>query len=211
MNRFILCVGVILLPAIMTQCRADDSKPQAGDAAIEKVVADSLAAGQKMDWQAYAELVHPESLQEYKTMWLPALQAAARERPEKQADLLSAFDKAPDLKTVISLKPKELFVSSMKGMAAQFPQWKADASKAEQKIIGTVHEGDDKAYVVVRTITKFGRADMTKVEVIALKRSGAEWKIMLPDVVRTMADTIRRTGQDVQKSGPVQDLPKPDK
>src|SRR4029077_12886181 len=42
---------------------------------------------------------------------------------------------------------------------------------------------------------KLDQTEITKVEVIALKRSGAEWKMMLPDVVRTMADTFQRTLQ----------------
>jgi hypothetical protein len=52
---------------------------------------------------------------------------------------------------------------------------------------------------------------MTKVEVIALKRTGTEWKLMLPDVVRIMAETFARTGQNTQQSGPVKDRADPEK
>jgi hypothetical protein len=144
-------------------------------------------------------------------MWLPVLQAATRERPEKQADLLSAFDKATDLKTLISLKPKEFFVHSMKGIASQLHGLTASPLKVEEKIIGRVREGDDQAYVVVRTRRKFDGAEMTRVEVVALKRSGPEWKMLLPHSVRVMAETFKRTGQDTQKSGPVKDRADPDK
>ncbi|MBO0699245.1 MAG: hypothetical protein J2P46_12685 [Zavarzinella sp.] len=125
--------------------------------------------------------------------------------------MLSAFDKATDLKTLIALKPKEFFVRSMKGMASQIPALTATPLDVDQKIIGTVREGDDQAYVVVRTRRKEDPGELTRVEVIALKRSGREWKILLPDVVRIMADTFRRTGPAVQKSGPVKDCAEPDK
>jgi len=208
MNRFVFCLCALLVPVFSTLCRAGDAKPQHADAAIEKVVADNMEAARKGDWNRYAELVHAESLEDYKNMWLPALTAAAKKGPDKQADWLPAFDKATDFKSVIALKPKEFFVSSMSGMTSLFSKGSASPSSfyGDGKIIGTVHEGDDQAYVVVRTRRKLDGAEMTKVEVIALKRSGTEWKMMLPDVVRTMAETFTRTpGQNTQKSGPVKD------
>ena len=211
MNRFVFLLCILLIPVFSTLCRAGDEKVQRADAAIEKVVADSMEAAGKGDWKRYAELVHPESLEDYKNMWLPALKVATKEGPDKQADLLPLFDKAADLKSVIALKRNEFFVSSMKGMASQFSEGIANPLKVDEKIIGTVHEGDDEAYVVVRTRRKFDRAEMTKVEVMALKRSGTEWKVMLPDVVRIMAETFTRTGQNTQKAGPVKNRADPDK
>jgi hypothetical protein len=211
MNRFVFCLCVLLLPVFSTLCRAGDAKPQRDDSTIEKVVADSMEAARKGDWKRYAELMHPESLEDYKKMWLPFLTAAAKKGPDKQADWLPAFDKATDFKSVIALKPKEFYVSSMKGMASQFQKGIANPLDVSGKIIGTVHEGDDQAYVVVRTRRKIGRAEITKVEVVALKRSGTEWKMMLPDVVRIMAEMFTRTGQNTQKSGPVKDRADPDK
>jgi hypothetical protein len=205
---------VLLPPACSALCGTGDAKPQRDDTAIEKVVADSVEAGRKMDWKGYAELVHPESLEDYKKIWMPALTAAVKAAPDKQAELLPFFDKAADLKSVIALKPKEFFVSSMKGMASQLHREGVPGALNVAdviKIIGTVHEGDNQAYVVVRTRRKFDGAEMTKVEVIALKRSGTEWKMMLPDSIRIMAETFRRTGQDAQKAGPVKDRVDPDK
>jgi hypothetical protein len=211
MNRLVACLCVLLLSVSVTVSRGEDPKPQREDAAIETLVAESMDAGRKMDWKRYAELVHPESLQEYKNMWLPVLQVAIREGPEKQADLLSAFDKATDLKTLISLKPKEFFLSSMKGMESQLRGLNAGPLEVDEKIIGTVREGGNRAYVVVRTRRKIAGTEMNRVEVVELKRSGAEWQLILPDSVRVLAETFRRTGQDTQKSGPVRDRADPDK
>src|SRR5262249_36865015 len=122
MNRFVCCLCVLLPPASSTPCRAGDAEPQRDDAAIEKVVADGMEAARKGDWKRYGELMHPESLEDYKNMWLPALTAAAKGGPGKEADLLPLFDKATHLKSVIALKPREFFVSSMKGMASQSHQ-----------------------------------------------------------------------------------------
>src|SRR5439155_2041705 len=133
------------------------------------VVADSMEAARKGDWKRYGELVHPESLEDYKRMWLPVLQAAAKKGPEEQADLLALFDKAADLKCVIALKPTVFFASSMKGMASQFHEVSISPLNADEKIIGTAREGDDLAYVVVRTRTKTKETEITKVELMTLK------------------------------------------
>src|SRR5580700_4779185 len=102
MNRFVFFLCVLLLPVFSTLCRAGDAKPQGDDAAIEKVVADGMEATKKGDWKGYAELMHADSLEDYKKMWLPMLTAAAKKGPDKQADWLAAFDKAADLKSVIA-------------------------------------------------------------------------------------------------------------
>jgi hypothetical protein len=211
MNCLISSLCLSALPTFAALCPAGDPKPHRDDAAIENVVAVGMDAARKMDWKGYAELVHPESLVDYRSMWLPVLRATDKEGRDKQADLLRLFDQATDLKSVMDLKPKDFFVRSMKGMASQFSVTAANPLNGDEKILGTVHEGDDRAYVVVRTRRKFDGAVMTQVEVIALKRSGTEWKMMLPNSVRIMAETFRRTGQDVQKSGPVTDRPDPDK
>jgi hypothetical protein len=43
-----------------------------------------MAAGRKTDWKGYAELVHPESREDYKN--LPVLTAAAKKRRDQQAE-----------------------------------------------------------------------------------------------------------------------------
>jgi hypothetical protein len=210
MNRYVLhwCMPLVLL---LTLSSVADSQTKRDDSAIEKVVAASLESSKKMDWKAYAELVHPESLQDYKNMWLPALQAALTRGQEDQAELLTVFDKAADIKSVIAMKPKEFFACSMTGMASQFRYVHTGPLTVDGKIIGTVRDGDDLAFVVVRTRTKNKATETTRVELITLKRSDKEWRMLLPDVVRIMAETFKRTGQNTQKSGPVKDRADPDK
>ncbi len=212
MKRFVSSLCVLFLPGIAMFCQGEQPKPHRPDADIEKVVADGIKEEKSLDWARYADLVHPDSLKEYKDMWLPVLKVATRERPDKQADLLAAFDKATDLKAVIALKPREFFISSMKGMASQLPQLNAGRpADVQKKILGTVHEGSDMAHVLVRSRTKLDESDVTRVEVVTLKRTGAGWKLLLPDVVRVMAETYRRAALATQKAGPVKDRADPDK
>jgi hypothetical protein len=219
MNRMIVSLSVGLSLLCTTLCQAGDAGPSRTDAAIEKVVAASMAAAARSDWKAYAALVHPDSLQDYKNMWLPVVKATARQGPEQQAELLSLFKGARDLKSLSGLAPKEFFVNSMtglasrfKGVTAPFPVPQVGSTAVDSRIIGTVHDGADLAYVVVRSRIKYPGSDLTKVDVVTVKRSGKEWKLMLPEVVRVMADTFRRTLQaGPDKSGTVTDSAEADK
>jgi hypothetical protein len=191
---------------------AQDPKPGGEDEAIRTVVAASMEAGRKSDWNAYAQLVYPESLNDYKKMWLPILRTTAKQGPQKQADLLTYFAQAKDIQSLIDMSPKEFFVSSMKGVSSQFRAPAPNPLHVREKIIGTVREGDDLAYVVVRTQSASLKTMPPKVEVVQLKQSGREWKILLPEVIRVMADMIpRMLNNEPQQSGPVTDRPKPDK
>src|SRR5262249_6141631 len=115
------------------------------DPAINKAVVASLDATRKMDWNAYADLIHPESLQAYQKMWLPILEDA-KDKPDRQAELLPLFDKPNDVKRLMALKPREFFIRSMKAMTANstFPKF---PGKSTQTILGTVREGTDLAHV----------------------------------------------------------------
>ena len=207
MNRFVFCWCALLLPLLVTPACAEKPKPEP-DSVVEKLVADNLEAAKTGDWKRYTDLLHPESLDDYKKMWLPALKAA----PDQQGQLLPLFDGAKDVQSLIDLKPAEFVTRSMKGIAAQFrPDEHPSPLAADTKIIGTVREGEDRAHVVVRSRRKFGEAEMVQVEVVSLKRSGTEWKVLLPDSIRILAETFSRLGGNVERAGPVKERVLPDK
>src|SRR5207237_9566608 len=134
---------LVLVPAYSSLSRAEDPKT---NPAVEMVVAAGLEAAKKQDWKKYADLVDPESLQDYKKMWLPVLQAATKDAQDKQADLLPLFEKATDLKSVMAWKPREFFARSMTGMESQVKAPKPSQADTDTKIIGTLRVGDELAY-----------------------------------------------------------------
>lgn len=183
------CVSIALICS--TQCWADDPKPATDDAAIAKVVEASLKATGAADWAGYADLVHPDSLQEFKAMWLPILQRAAKDAPAEQTELLSLFEKGSDLKVLIAMKPKEFFVSSMKGLTSKSAKVNVRRPTGDSKIVGAVREGSDLTHFVVRS--RIGNSGRTKVEVVTVRRSGMEWKMLLPDAIQGMAEAFLRS------------------
>ena len=91
---------------------ADAPKP----ADAEKVAAAASEAMTKVDWKAYAELMHPDSLTEFRKKIVPALEAADK-AGKLNKELLGIFDGAEDLKTVLAWKPKEFFTRVMTSLS----------------------------------------------------------------------------------------------
>jgi len=191
MNRTFFGVCGPLVLVFSHQTWADDTKSATDAAAIEKVVKASFKATGAADWKGYAELVHPDSLEHFKAMWLPILQRAAKDAPAEHTELLSLFEKGNDLKSLIAMKSKEFFVSSMKGLTSKSAKVNVRAPTGDSRTVGMVREGSELAHVVVRS--RISNADTTRVEVVSVKRLGTEWKMMLPEAIQAMAEAFQRS------------------
>src|SRR5262245_31220854 len=108
MVRAVLCVCALCL--VTRPALADPAEPRVEDAVLQKVAAASLESLRKLDWKAYAEQIHPDSLRDFKALFEPLLHAAERKKPSEQAALLEAFEGGRDLKTVLGWPPKEFFI-----------------------------------------------------------------------------------------------------
>jgi hypothetical protein len=186
MRPLILASSLLLTSAVPTSATGPKRKPAGPETAAKA----SFEAAKKLDWKRYAELLHPESLAEFRGMFVPVLKAAAKKGPREQADLLAMFDGAKDVKTVLAWEPKELFVRLMTGLSAKAPL-KETFAGTTANVLGTVAEGADQAHVVLRITRKMGKVELSKVDVVTLKRSRGEWKVMLPGELRGVAETIK--------------------
>jgi hypothetical protein len=196
--------GAIFLA--VSACPAAGPRRSEGGATPGKVVRASLKASREGDWDAYAGLIHPDSLRDFKALLVPVLQSALK-NPDERADLQTLFGKATDLKAVLKLEPKEFFARFARGALVKSPL-KDNFASFKGKVLGVVREGPDLAHVVVR-LAREGPKGVTpfalrnKVEVVTVRRTPAGWRILLPGDLRTLADTIRRSGAaraDVQKA-----------
>jgi hypothetical protein len=191
MDRTFRGYWVVLL-ASLSACQAAEPVPEKESAAIDKVVAASGQAARKGDWDAFAALIHPDSLQNFKALFVPVLQAAAKKGGGGQADLLTLFEGAKDLKTVLAWEPKEFFVRFMKEYASA--PLKVNCPSGTIRVLGMVPEGSAQVHVVVRAIRTIEKTEISRVDVVTLKRSGRGWKMLLPSELRVVAETIKRLG-----------------
>jgi uncharacterized protein (TIGR03066 family) len=201
----------LVLMASLSACQGAEPVPEKDNAAIEKVVAASGQAARKGDWDAFAALIHPDSLQDFKALFVPVLQAAAKKGGDEQADLLTLFDGAKDLKNVLAWEPKEFFVRFMKGYASA--PLKVKWASATIRVLGMIPEGSDQVHMVVRATRTIEKAEISRVDVVTLKRSGREWKMLLPSELRVVAKTIKRLGPPgpASASATAKDVAEPEK
>jgi hypothetical protein len=204
MDRALRGYWVVLMVSL-TACQAAEPVPEKESAAIEKVVAASRQATRKGDWDAFAALLHPDSLQDFKALFVPVLQSAAKKGGDEQADLLTLFDGAKDVKTVLAWEPKEFFARFAKGCASRAPLKEIFASTTST-VLGMVPEGSDQVHVVVRATRTIEKAEISRVDVVPLKRRGRKWKMLLPSELRVVAETIKRLGTPGHDSGTSKDV-----
>jgi hypothetical protein len=193
-----------LFPLLLTP--AGEPKP----GAPEKVVLASFAAQRKLDWETYAGLMHPEGLKEFKDLLVPVLKGAEKKGREEQAGLLTLFQGARDLKTVLSWEPREFFLRFLKATASRSPL-KANFTGTTAKVLGKVPEGANRVHVVVRVTRTMGKVKLSKVEVVTVKRSGAAWKVTMPEELRGLAQTIKMTRPPLKGSASESHAADPDK
>jgi hypothetical protein len=146
----------VVLMASLSVCQAAEPISEKESAAIKKVVTASTQATQKRDWDALAALIHPDSLKDFKDMFVPVLQAAAKKGDAEQTDLLSMFDGAKDLKTVLAWEPKHFFASFAKGFTSKAPL-NVPLVSGTIPVLGMVMEGADQVHVVVRATRTIGK------------------------------------------------------
>jgi hypothetical protein len=161
------------------------------DAAVEKVVTAAFGAATQLDWQKYADLMHPDGLREIKGMLSPVLEKVAPDSRE-ETRILRYFAGAKDVKQLLGMAPAAFFASYLKGTTSRLPIATQDLRGLKFRIIGTVYEKDGTAHVVYRSSFKRDDNFITKVEIVSLKRHQMAWRILLTmEIKRSVAQVLR--------------------
>jgi hypothetical protein len=87
----------------------------------------------------------------------------------------------------------------MSNLTTFLPQIKEMAAGTQHEIIGHVDEGGNVTHVVFRATLKRGKTELTKMDVLSLKRDGEEWRVLLTD---DMESLILNLGQQLTAPRP---------
>jgi hypothetical protein len=188
MPRLAPLVCASLLVVAVLALRADSPRP-AASTNPDQVALASAAALERQDWNAYAETFDAQSLKEFRDLFAPLLKAVERRSAEEQAAVLALFEGATDVKTALAWSPRELFVRVMKALG-RLDTARTVLAGTRTKTLGTVLEGNELAHVVIRSTRTMPGARLEKVDVVSLKRSGNEWKLLLPPELKTIGQGI---------------------
>lgn len=150
----------------------------------------SYEASRDGKWDAYALLIDPRDLVEFKQKLKPILERAPLNPTAPGHGLLDLLDGGQDLKTVTGWEPQEFFARLMRGTTSKTPFWQSQAGLKFQ-IIGFVSETPEQAHAVVRVEKSMGALKITRLEIVSLRRvAGADWKVSLPEELRGLAQTL---------------------
>lgn len=157
----------------------------------ESVVQSYVQALQSGQYQAVAELMHPEALEKFQSMMLPLFDVAGA---EETASLLAFFRDVPDVAAIKKLSRTEFFAAFFAGILGG-PEMKEVLASVKMTPIGSVPEGDV-LHFVCRSAAAAEGVSISKLEVVSLKRSAGNWRVLLSGEMEGVAQALRNAMSD---------------
>ncbi len=151
---------------------ADQSTP-------EEVVERALDALNHGRLEPFLRAIHPDALNEVRTMVHEVLEVATKQGME--AKFVGSFPGVKDASALKALDAPGLLTVMLNKVTAE-PEMKKLLATTKVDALGRiVTPAKDRAYVVYRTRSKFGELDIVRLYAASLLKSGLEWKMTLPD------------------------------
>lgn len=188
MNPRLLCCAVLAFLI----CRAPGEQP------AETVARGYIEAMRSGDMEHVATYMHPAALEKFKDILtkvaevIIAANAAADPKTNQAVQVLFG---AAGPHAVKEADPKELFVGFMGNITKVVPMMREMLAGSTYDFIGHVEEGGNLSHVVYRATLKTATAEVTKMEVLTLKRDGEQWKVMLTGDLESLVGGIGRQFQ----------------
>jgi hypothetical protein len=175
-----LLAAVLVLP--ITQAAEPKHAPTGAEAVVPAYM-DAIRIG---DWQKAGHLLHPEALAEMRQVFVALTSADPTGQAAKQLFNLG------DGETLEALPPPDVFARFMSALVSQTDGLKDLLASTQVQTLGSVSESTGLAHVVYRlTRTAAGQPATIQVEVLTAKKSGAEWRSMVPPDIAGILASIR--------------------
>lgn len=183
-SRRALCalIAVLLLPAGLGA--------QAATETPEEVVRQYTEAMRGGEWQTAARLMHPEALEQFRRMLLPAFETETPGRELRD----QFFDGLPSSR-IRHLSDTTFFERFFRGMMTLSPELLGVVQGSEVTMVGHVSEGQDIAHVVYRMQMKMDELTVTRLDVMSVKRHGPTWRALLTGSMEGLAAALGRRNE----------------
>lgn len=162
-----------------------------------KAVAERLSATlKKGDWEAYAQLMHPDALTRFRQMFAPLA-----EMPEAR-EVLSTFFNVEVPEEFRKLTDRQVFVRLMANLEENVPGFGEAMRNLEMTVIGQVPEGKELMHVVYRSDTAVDKLTVTSTDVLTLRRTPQGWRALLTASIEGLAEQLMASvGAEEQEAG----------
>jgi hypothetical protein len=172
----VLC-ALVSLPSFAADAPA--AKP-------EDVARQMMTLTKQADWPAYAKLMHPDALKEFKRMFGEMMTS------EGTKELGRMFFDTPDAAAYNAVAPDVLFVRFMTNLTKNVPQFAEALKSSEGKVIGGVAEGEDVMHVVYRGSAAAEGISVSRVNAITLRKHEGQWRVLLSGEIGGIADRLKQ-------------------
>lgn len=150
----------------------------------ETVAKKQIDAMRASDWAGFTALMHPSALAEFKSSFVPFIEAAPA--GEQQNQVLKQLFGGKSVAELKELAPPAFFQTFMASFATLNPMIKQGLAGAEAEFLGHVDEGPDKTHVVFRMTVTMAEVKIQKMDVASLQKDGSEWKALLKGDMQAM-------------------------
>ena len=184
-RRFaLLAVSLAVLVLPLSSTFSAQAKRAATPA--EAVVPAYMSALRAGDWQKAGNLLHPEALAEMRQVFVALTSADPSGQAAKQLFSLGDGEKLE------TLPPADVFARFMSALVSQTEGLKDLLASTQVETLGAVSESGGLSHVVYRlTRTATGQPPTVQVEVLTVKKAGADWRSMVPPDIAGILASIR--------------------
>lgn len=181
--------------------------------AAEAVIPAYMGAIRVGDWQKAGTLLHPEALAEMRQVFVALTAADPTGQAAKQLFNLG------DGETLEKLAPADVFARFMSALVSQTDGLKDLLASTQVETLGAVSEGSGLSHVVYRLTrtAAAGQPPTVQVEVLTVKKAGADWRSMVPPDIAGILASIRSSlaqrdamMQQMQQQGQAESFPQLD-
>ena len=195
MKLFVSLLLSVFLIAARSAEPAKAAKPTAAGEKPEEVAHTYIRAMADLHLNVVADTMHPSALDGFQKILIKIADgiAAAPDDRKPPARVINALFGESGMATVKTEPPRDIFVRFMSNLTTFVPQIREMTAGSEYQVLGHVEEGN-LAHVVFRATLRRGTTEMTKMEVLSLKRDGEQWKVLLTD---DLADLVSGLGRQL--------------
>lgn len=157
--------------------------------AEEDMVASSMDYMKNLDWQNYSAIMHPMTLERFRTMIMPGIEQKISQSTTDSVNILGFNYSSEELQ---NMSDSAFFVTMLDMMNQLTPEFALTYQTLEGTVVGTMNEGDSLLHVVVRTKMSFGSQNVDEISVQSLRKSGDKWLLEPSNKIEGIGMIIRQ-------------------
>ncbi len=184
----LLVIAVVVFTLLMLACAGQQDNKLLDDAIA--LAEQGSQALNDMDMEAYASVIHPDDLENFRAMLMSDIERLAQLR---QTDSITLFDKSFSIEDLRSEPAEKFFVDLMVSIFEISPELKTSFTEMTNDHIGAVAQSDSLIHVVVNTKMQVGTKHVNEMNVSTVRRYEDGWKLSMSNKIEGIALMLQQS------------------